>query len=111
MLDRVQNKLPLEKKQYELLRRLGVVKGKVPNIYVSINVADIIDERPQYTKNRAMDNQYYEDLIIQYLRQFGSGRKSDFVELLSNKLSEVLDDKQKDKKVGKRCYLTLQNLY
>ncbi|MDR2571093.1 MAG: hypothetical protein LBD23_12520 [Oscillospiraceae bacterium] len=88
-----------------------MVKGKVPNIYVSINVADIIDERPQYTKNRAMDNQYYEDLIIQYLRQFGSGRKSDFVELLSNKLSEVLDDKQKDKKVGKRCYLTLQNLY
>jgi ATP-dependent DNA helicase RecG len=100
MLDRVQKKLSLEKEQYGLLRKLGVVEGKAPNVYVSINVADIIDERPQYTKNRAMDNQYYEDLIIKYLRQFGSGRKSDFVELLSNKLSEVLDDKQKDKKVG-----------
>jgi len=99
LLDCVQKKLPLEKEQYQMLRKLGVVEGKVPNVYVSLSVADVIDERPQYTKNKAMDDQYYKDLIIRYLQQFESGKKADFVKLLSDKLSDVLDDKQKAHKV------------
>ena len=62
-------------------------------------IADITDERTQYTKNKAMDDKYYMDLIIQYLKQFGSGTKADFLKLLSDKLSDVLDDTQKDNKV------------
>ena len=82
-----------------MLRKLGVVEGKVPNVFVSLSVAKVIDERPQYTKNKAMDDQYYKDLIINYLQQFGNGTKDDFIRLLSDKLSDVLDDKQKDNKV------------
>ena len=100
LLDRVQKKLPLEKEQMQSLRQQGMIEGKSPNVFISLNIADVIDERPQYTKNKAMDNQYYEDLVIKYIKQFGSGKKSDFVVLLSSKLSEVLDDKQKEKKVG-----------
>ena len=99
LLDRVQKKLPLEKDQYKILRKFRVIEGKAPNVYVSLNVAEIVDERARYTKNKAMDDQYYRDLIINYLRQFGSGTKADFVELLSNKLYDVLNDKQKDNKV------------
>jgi len=40
------------------------------------------------------------DLIVSYLQQFGSGAKSDFIKLLGDKLSDVLDDKQKDRKVN-----------
>lgn len=100
LLDRVQKRLPLEREQYKQLRQLGVIEGKTPNVYISLGVAESIDSRAQYTKNRAMDNQYYEDLIISFLKQFGSGKKSDFIELLGSKLSDVLDDKQKDRKVG-----------
>lgn len=99
LLDRVQKKLPIEKEQYRLLRKLGVIEGKAPNVYVSLNVAKIVDGRAQYIKNKAMDDKYYEDLIISYLREFGSGKKSDFIDLLSNKLSDVLDETQKDTKV------------
>jgi len=99
LLDRVQKKLSLEKEQYQLLRRLGVIEGKVPNVYISSGVAGIIDKRPQYTRNKAMDEQYYKDLIVNYLQQFGSGTKSDFIELLGDKLSDVLDEKQKAHKV------------
>lgn len=99
LLDRVQKKLPLEKNQYKLLKKHGVIEGKAPNVYISLNVAESVDERAQYTKNKAMDDQYYKDLIISYLQQFGSGTKADFIELLSSKLSDVLDDRQKDNKV------------
>ena len=39
------------------------------------------------------------DLIVSYLKQFGSGTKADFIRLLGDKLSDVLDDKQKDTKI------------
>ena len=47
-----------------------------------------------------MDDKYYKDLIIHYLQQFGSGTKADFIKLLGDKLSDVLDEKQKDRKVN-----------
>jgi len=99
LLDRVQKKLPLEKEQYKQLRQLGVIEGKAPNIYISLGVAEIVEEKTQYTKNKAMDDKYYKDLIIKYLEQFGSGTKADFIELLSSKLSDVLDNTQKGHKV------------
>ena len=99
LLDRVQKKLPLEKEQYQTLRKLGVIEGKAPNVYISLEVAKIVDDRAQYTKNKAMDDRYYMDLIINYLQQFGSGTKADFIILLNDKLSDVLDDKQKAHKV------------
>ena len=107
LLDRVQKKLPLEKEQYKILKQIGVIEGKVPNVYISLNIAEAVEERTQYTKNKAMDDQYYRDLIISYLRQFGNGTKDDFMKLLRDKLSDVLDDKQKDNKV--RYLLTSLN--
>jgi ATP-dependent DNA helicase RecG len=99
LLDRVQKKLPLTKEQYQMLRKLGVIEGKAPKIFISLEVAAIVDKRAQYTKNRAMDDKYYIDLIANYLRQFGIGTKEELVKLLSDKLSDVLDAKQKDNKV------------
>ena len=46
-----------------------------------------------------MDNKYYMDMIISYLRQWGEGTRADFVKLLSDKLPDVLNDKQKANKV------------
>jgi ATP-dependent DNA helicase RecG len=104
LLDRVQKKLPLEKEQYRSLKKSGIIEGKIPNVYVSAKIAEIVDDKVQYTKNKAMDDKYYMDLIISYLGQFGSGTKADFIGLLSDKLSDVLDEVQKDNKV--RYFLT-----
>jgi len=99
LLDQVQKKLPIKKEQYKALRSLDVIEGKQPNIYVSAKIAEIIDERTQYTKNKAMDDKYYKDLIINYLEQFESGTKADFIKLLGDKLSDILDNTQKENKV------------
>jgi len=99
LLDHVQKRRPLNQEQYKRLRSLGVIEGKTPNVYVSAKVAEIIEEKAQYIKNKAMDDKYYMDLIINYLQQFGSGKKADFIKLLGDKLSDVLDDTQKESKV------------
>jgi len=99
LLDQVQKKQLLKKEQYKALRSLGVIEGKAPNAYVSLAIAEITDGRTQYTKNKAMDDQYYMDLIVKFLEQFGHGKKADFIKLLSDKLSGVLDDTQKENKV------------
>ena len=62
-------------------------------------VAEIIDARAQYIKNRGMNDRYYIDMIVNYLKQFKSGTKADFITLLRDKLPDVLDDKQKIAKV------------
>lgn len=99
LLDRVQKKLPLEKEQYQRLRKAGLIEGKIPNVFVSAKVAVIVGEKAQYTKNKAMDDKYYTDLIISYLQKFGIGTKTDFITLLADKLSDALNDKQKENKI------------
>jgi ATP-dependent DNA helicase RecG len=99
LLDCVQKRIPLETEQYKRLQKLGAIEGRRPNVFVSAGIADIVDERAQYIKNKAMDDNYYMQLIISYLRQYQRGKKGDFVKLLSSKLSDVLDAKQKANKV------------
>ena len=104
LLDRIQKKLPLEKAQYLQLRKSGLIEGKIPHVFVSAKVAAIVDKKEQYTKNKAMDDKYYLDLIISYLNQFGSGTKADIIKLLSDKLSDALGERQKENKI--RYFLT-----
>jgi ATP-dependent DNA helicase RecG len=104
LIDKVQKHIPLDKEQLKRLRALGVIEGKTPYVYISAHVAEIIDEKEQYIKNKGFDDQYYKKLIIEYLEQFTKGTKADFVKLLGDKLPDVLTDKQKDNKI--RNYLT-----
>jgi ATP-dependent DNA helicase RecG len=99
LIDKVQKHLPIGKEQLKLLRSLGVVEGKAPNIYISAQIAEIIDEKAQYIKNKGFDDRYYKQLIIEYLTQFGRGKKKDFMNLLLGKLPDVLGKKQKEYKV------------
>jgi ATP-dependent DNA helicase RecG len=99
LLDRVQKKLPLEKNEYKFLRELGYIEGKIPNVYVSLMIANAIDKKEQYTKNKALDDKYYMDLVVKYLEQWGKGSRSDFIKLLTDKLPDVLSEKQKVNKV------------
>jgi len=38
-------------------------------------------------------------MMINYLKRWGKGKKTDFVKLLSDKLPDVLNAKQKDNKI------------
>lgn len=108
LIDRVQKNEVLSKDAIKYLRKLGVVEGKAPNVYVSAKVAESIDKRAQYIKNKGFDDEAYKKWILDYLKKYGKGKKKDFIELLSDKLPDVLTAKQKESKV--RYFLqTLKN--
>jgi ATP-dependent DNA helicase RecG len=99
LIDKVQKRIPLDKEQLKKLRALGVVEGKSSHLFISANVAEIINEKAQYIKNKGLDDDYYKQMMIEYLTQFGKGKKKDFMGLLLSKLPDVLSEKQKEYKV------------
>lgn len=52
-----------------------------------------------YIRCRAVDDQHYKQLILEFLQKFGSAKRLDIEELLLDKLPDVLDESQKKNKV------------
>lgn len=63
-------------------------------------VSKAIDDEAGYIKNKAFDDQYYKDLIIKYLKQYGKAKKKNIRNLLWDKLPDVLSETQKEYKIG-----------
>ena len=102
LLDQVQkgHGRNLSKKAVALLRKHRLVEGRVNSLYLSADVAKTIDEEATYIKNKAFDDQYYRDLIVRYLEQYGRATKTQIRDLLLEKLPDSLNEKQKEYKVG-----------
>ena len=102
LIDQVQkgNGQKLSKNAITLLRKHDLVEGRANSLYLSAEVSKTIDEEAAYIKNKGFDDQYYKDLIIEYLKQYGKARKSDFRKLLIDKLPGSLSDNQKESKIG-----------
>lgn len=90
----------LSKEAIAHLRKHKLVEGRIGSLYLSAEVAQNIDEEAKYIKNKAFNDQYYRDMIVQYLRQYGKARKQDIRDLLWDKLPDVLDDKKKNSKIS-----------
>ena len=99
LIDRVQKNELLNKEQTKYLRKLKVIEGKSPHIYISAKIAESIEDQTQYIKNKGFDDNYYKKLIVDYITKFGVASKQDIRKLLLNKLSDILNDKQKEYKI------------
>ena len=101
LLDQVQKGKgnTLSKEALSFLRKHKLVEGRANSLYLSAEVAQTMDEEAQYIKNKGFDDQYYRDMIIDYLEKFGKAQKKDFRTLLWDKFPEVLTDRQKERKI------------
>lgn len=99
LLDRVQKRKPLTDDQAKYLKSLGLIEGRKPNFHISAQIANHSGERMQYIHNRALDDQYYKELILAYLEKFGTAKRVDINGLVLDKLPNVLDETQKYNKV------------
>lgn len=100
ILDKVQKKKKLTAQEEKHLRRGGLIEGKRPNYFISLKVAQKTDQKAVYTRNRALEKQYYIDLIITALGQHKQLLRREIDELLWNKLPDWMSDTQKKKKIG-----------
>lgn len=104
LLDQVQKKQKITGDAAALLRRQGLIEGRKPNYYLAADVAHTAGDKGEYIRNRAFDDAYYKDLMLDYLREFGSASRSDLRKLTLDKLSDALDDRQKENKFRNLMY-------
>ena len=83
------------------LRKQGLVEGRKPNLHVTAEIAAATDSEAEYIRHRAFDDRYFCDLILEFLKKFGEGRRSDFERLLEGKLSDLLNSKRKVSKIDR----------
>ncbi|GBR74114.1 divergent AAA domain protein [Candidatus Termititenax aidoneus] len=99
VLDRVQKKQPIPDAAAANLRKNKLLEGRKPKYFVSTKIAQTIGQKAEYTKHKGLDEQYYLDLILKSLEQHGSLNRQDIDKLLWNKLSDLLTDSQRRKKI------------
>lgn len=99
LLDRVQKRLPLSPDEVRQLRVLNLIEGRSPNLFVSAKVAALTEQKATYIRNRGLDDDYYQQLVLGYLDKYKQALRSDLDDLLTPKLPDVLDAAQKRHKI------------
>ena len=99
LLDQVQKGKQVSKEAAAHLRKHKLVEGRVNNLYLSAPLAKTEEDRVQYIKNKAFDDKYYQDIVVNYLRKFGKANRAAVRDLLIDKFPDTLSPKQKERKV------------
>ncbi|MCX6225292.1 MAG: putative DNA binding domain-containing protein, partial [Bacteroidia bacterium] len=99
LLDRIQKRLLITDEAAIMLKKERLIEGRKPNYFVAASIAAATDEKAAYIKNKAFDKQYYKTLIIEFLKKYHKASRAEIDELLMDKLSNVLSEKQKRTKV------------
>lgn len=99
-LDRVQKKLPLDDGMVKHLRQAGLIEGRKPNFHVSATVAEATASKAEYIRTRGFDDAHYKKMILELLGKFGSASRQEIDRLLAGKLSDALDEDQKQNKIS-----------
>lgn len=99
MLDKVQKKKLLREDEIKHLKNKKLIEGRKPNFHISAKVAEKIEQKSKYIRDRGIDDNYCRKIIIEYLKKFKTGRRNDFEDILLDKLPDILSEKQKKNKV------------
>lgn len=99
LLDRVQKGVALSKKEAEQLKRLGLIEGRYPRIFVSGRIAAATGGQAQHIRKRGFDNRYYRDLLVELIREHGPIGPAVITELFMDKLPDSLNATQKRAKI------------
>ncbi len=99
LLDRVQKSYSITKEQSDYLKKDNLIEGRYPNIYISSAIAKITNKKVDYIENKGLDNAYYMDYIITYIKKFGSASRQEINDLIKPKLPSNLSSAQLDNKV------------
>ena len=95
LLDRVQKELPIERGEHRALKNAGLVAGRYPNLVVANVIAKATGKIGEHFLGRGFDRQYYRDLILEIVREYGPVSRRDIDEALLPKLPDRFNFEQK----------------
>lgn len=99
MLDKVQKNKPLVEHEIKEMRRRGLIEGRKPHFHISKQVARTTGQEVEYSLAKGMNDNYYMRLIIDHLKTFSKGSRSDIEKLLMSKFPESYSLEQRSNKV------------
>jgi ATP-dependent DNA helicase RecG len=99
LLDKVQKNENLDNSDYKYLRKLKMIEGRRPNVHISKKIAEATGDKVNYIKRKALDNDYYEKIIISFLKEFNKASRKELEAILFDKFSDSLNESQKIYKV------------
>ena len=98
-LDMVQKRRRLPSKTIVHLRKKSLIEGRVPNVFISKDVAQKTNQKAEYSKFKGFDEQYYRDLLLQALEQHEQLTRPEIDRLLMEKLPDSLTEERKKIKI------------
>lgn len=100
LLDQVQKGHVIDDADAKSLRHRKLIEGRKPHLQISRPIADLTDQKAEYSRNRGLEKRYYLDFICNALEQHVTMSRADLDLLLWNKLPELMNDQQKKRKIG-----------
>ena len=100
LLDKVQKKETISKEDFSYLKKNGLVEGRYPNIFVSYKIADMVGNKVEYVKNKGLNDDTCQKLILNALQKMGSATKQELLNVINAALPAILSPQQKEKKTS-----------
>lgn len=104
LLDKVAKNKTITDEEARQLRAKKLIEGRKPNYHISSLVAVVTGEKADYIKQRGFKDSHYKQMIIDFIKEYGSASKKDIDKLLLDLLPKILDNKQKANKVRNIVY-------
>lgn len=86
-----------------------MIEGRYPRVYISSNIAQLMNEKVNYMEQKGLSNKYYMDYIKEYLSRFDQATRQEINSLIYPKLPSDLSEDQKDQRI-KYLLTTLRKL-
>lgn len=102
LLDKVQKHKEISELEFKHLKKTKYIEGRRPNIYLSYHIIETTNDenlQAEYLANRSFDDSHFKDMILEYLRKFGKTKRDKIDNLIIPKLSAILTEEKKKKKV------------
>lgn len=100
LLDKLQKGNPISKEAAAELRKKKLIEGRYPHVYPAEQIAVSTDKLDDYLDNKAYEDAFYIQRILEYLCKKGHANRQEITRLIKKHLSQQLTDEQKNKKIG-----------
>lgn len=104
LLDKVAKNKSISNDEAHQLKSKNLIEGRKPNYHISSSVATVTGEKADYIKQRGFKDSHYKQMILDFIKEYGSASKQDIDKLILDILPKVLDEKQKANKVRNIVY-------
>lgn len=108
LLDKIQKGVAIPKESADFLRKKHLIEGRYPHIYPTAELAVKTEKTEEYLEHKAFDDAFYIQQVLSYLCLKGKASREDIRKLLKDKLSTLLSEEQKERKIGNLLSVTMR---